>query len=301
MSSSKSAQTKTKIAPVASKLAVMSYLDDMLHEATTAPEADLEEVVEVAEPETIAAAETDVQVEDTVVSETETREEVLTEVTPAELAVEVEPVVEEIVVETSVVEEPVLKEPIVVEQAKIEPEVKLAEPDVEDVATSSTQTETETESGTPVWQANGRPTWAQERFDCLVFSVNGLKLAVPLLLLGNIHQLDREMTPLFDQPSWFLGLLPIQSDRNIRVVDTAQLVMPERYNPDLVDQLKYAVGVHDSDWAFGAHAIDGSITLMPDDVKWRSLRTSRPWLAGTVISEMCALVDLDAFSKILRG
>jgi purine-binding chemotaxis protein CheW len=153
----------------------------------------------------------------------------------------------------------------------------------------------------PSWAANGRPNWAQERFDCLVFTVDGLKLAVPLLLLGNIHKLDKELTPLFDQPGWFLGLLPIQQDRNIRVVDTGQLVMPERYKPESVDLLAYAVGVHDSDWAFGAHSIEGSVTLEPDEVKWRSLRTSRPWLAGTVISEMCALVDLDAFSKVLQG
>jgi purine-binding chemotaxis protein CheW len=148
---------------------------------------------------------------------------------------------------------------------------------------------------------NGRPAWAQERFECLVFTVSGLKLAVPLLLLGNIHQLEKELTPLFDQPKWFLGLLPIQNDRNIRVVDTAQLVMPERYDPEIVHTLKYAVGVHNSDWAFGAHTIDGSITLEPNAVKWRSKRTSRPWLAGTVISEMCALVDLDAFSRTLQG
>jgi purine-binding chemotaxis protein CheW len=134
-----------------------------------------------------------------------------------------------------------------------------------------------------------------------VFVVNGLKLAVPLLLLGNIHTLDKELTPLFDQPGWFLGLLPVPDGRNIRVVDTAQLVMPERYNPETTALLKFAVGVHNSDWAFAAHAIEGSISLTTDAVKWRTQRTSRPWLAGTVISEMCALVDLDAFEQVLPG
>lgn len=148
------------------------------------------------------------------------------------------------------------------------------------------------------WLDNGRPAWAQERFDCLVFVVDGLKLAVPLLLLGNIHSLDRELTPLFDQPDWFLGLLSLGQDKkNIRVVDTARLVMPERYRPESKDNLAYAVGVHGSDWAFGCHAIEGSITLEPSDVKWRSTRTRRPWLAGTVIDQMCALVDLNAFAK----
>ncbi|MBU2862791.1 chemotaxis protein CheW, partial [Reinekea forsetii] len=153
----------------------------------------------------------------------------------------------------------------------------------------------------PKLAADGYPEWAQGRFECLVFQVEGLKLAVPLLLLGNIHPLDKELTALFDQPDWFIGLLPVAQERNIRVVDTAQLVMPERHKPENKERLRYAVGVHDSDWAFGADSIEGSITLTTDRVKWRSTRTSRPWLAGTVISEMCALVDLDAFDRILNG
>lgn len=150
------------------------------------------------------------------------------------------------------------------------------------------------------WLENGRPAWAQERFDCLMFVVDGLRLAVPLLLLGNIHPLDRPLTPLFDQPKWFLGLLSLAQERTIRVVDTAKLVMPERYRPESAKDLGYAVGVHDSDWAFGCHQIEGSISLTPEQVKWRTSRTSRPWLAGTVIDEMCALVDLHAFSRTLE-
>lgn len=151
-----------------------------------------------------------------------------------------------------------------------------------------------------VWLENGRPAWAQERFDCLMFVVDGLRLAVPLMLLGNIHPLDRPLTPLFDQPKWFLGLLSLAQERTIRVVDTAKLVMPERYRPESSRDLGYAVGVYDSDWAFGCHQIEGSISLTPEQVKWRSSRTSRPWLAGTVIDEMCALVDLHAFSRTLE-
>jgi purine-binding chemotaxis protein CheW len=147
------------------------------------------------------------------------------------------------------------------------------------------------------WLENGRPGWAQQRFDCLVFVVDGLKLAVPLILLGNIHTLDRDLTPLFDQPAWFLGLLPVQNGRNLRVVDTARLVMPERYRAESVDELAFGVGVYGSDWAFGCHQIEGSISIQPESVKWRSSRTSRPWLAGTIIDRMCALVDLNEFAR----
>jgi chemotaxis signal transduction protein len=150
-------------------------------------------------------------------------------------------------------------------------------------------------------QAWAQPAWAQQRFDCLVFTVNGLKLAIPLRMLSTIHRVDQNITPLFDQPSWLLGLLPMHNGRQIRVVDTGLMIMPERSQPDTHAWVRFAIGVHDSDWAFAAQSIHGSISLIHDAVKWRTQRTSRPWLAGTVISEMCALLDPDAFAQLVCG
>ncbi|MDB9894636.1 chemotaxis protein CheW [Reinekea sp.] len=151
------------------------------------------------------------------------------------------------------------------------------------------------------WPGRGQPAWARQRFDCLVFTVNGLKLAVPLRMLSTIYTVDKKLTPLFDQPSWFLGLLPGHQGQSVRVVDTALMVMPERNQPKTKAWVRFAIGVHDSDWAFAAQGIKGSISLVPEAVKWRTQRTSRPWLAGTVISELCALVDPDAFEQLVRG
>ncbi|GGX50877.1 chemotaxis protein CheW [Saccharospirillum salsuginis] len=265
-------QHRTQTRELAADKTLANYLDAMLHEAT----------------------------------QSQTEETYDWPYEPVELPVTSDPVPEQALAEPEPEPEPQtrLKADPAPQPVAPEPEPEV-EPEIEPVAT-----EPETEEATPEpvdeidphdlsrWLDNGRPAWAQERFDCLVFVVDGLKLAVPLLLLGNIHPLERELTPLFDQPKWFLGLLPIQQDKkNIRVVDTARLVMPERYRPESAENLAYAVGVHGSDWAFGCHAIEGSITLEPEDVKWRTKRTSRPWLAGTVIDQMCALVDLNAFAK----
>lgn len=264
-------QQRTQTRELAADKTLANYLDAMLHEATHNLADDEPDWPE--EPVQLYVA---------------------TEPDPAPVEPEPEPVQPE--------PEPQLKSDPAPQPVAPEPE---PEPDIQPVPAEPEVHETTSEPVEDIdphdlsrWLDNGRPAWAQERFDCLVFVVDGLKLAVPLLLLGNIHPLDRDLTPLFDQPDWFLGLLPIQQDKkNIRVVDTARLVMPERYRPDSKDNLAYAVGVHGSDWAFGCHAIEGSITLKPADVKWRTKRTSRPWLAGTVIDQMCALVDLNAFAK----
>jgi len=47
------------------------------------------------------------------------------------------------------------------------------------------------------WMENGRPVWAQERFEVLLFQVCGLTLSVPLVALGHIHRLTDELTPVF--------------------------------------------------------------------------------------------------------
>jgi purine-binding chemotaxis protein CheW len=41
------------------------------------------------------------------------------------------------------------------------------------------------------------------------------------------------------------------------------------------------------------------ISLRPEDVKWRGSQGRRPWLAGTVIQQMCALLEVDAFLEQL--
>ncbi|MCL6414486.1 chemotaxis protein CheW [Aestuariirhabdus sp. Z084] len=148
------------------------------------------------------------------------------------------------------------------------------------------------------WGENGRPLWADESFECLLFKVGGLKLAVPLVELGTIYPLEEELTPLFGQPDWFLGLYK-HSTRSIRVVDTAQWVMPERYDADLNQGLKYIISLQGCDWALAVHEVAEAIKLDPEAVRWRTERSKRPWLAGTVIKEMCALLDVGSLSKLI--
>jgi len=145
----------------------------------------------------------------------------------------------------------------------------------------------------------GRPSWAQQRFECLLFKVSGLMLAVPLVELGGVLKLDQELTPLFGQPDWFLGLLPSKTEGTVKVIDTARWVMPERYNEAERSSLKYVVMMESSEWGMACHEVADAITLEPHQVNWRSDRGRRPWLAGTVIEHMCAIMDVAALVRLL--
>ena len=149
------------------------------------------------------------------------------------------------------------------------------------------------------WHENGRPQWAQERFEVLLFSVAGLTLAVPLIALGQIQPLTNELTPLFGQADWFMGLQPTPMGK-IRTVNTAKFVMPERYDERFLETAKYVISIDGLPWGLAVDAVNQPIMVEPDDVKWRSQRSKRAWLAGTVKQHMCALIDIPIMGQILE-
>ena len=150
------------------------------------------------------------------------------------------------------------------------------------------------------WGENGRPLWAQERFDVLTFDVSGLLLAVPLVSLGQIVTMTEELTPLFGQSDWFMGLLP-SVHGEIRTINTALFVMPDRYNDDLAKEASYVISIDGHQWGLAVNSVHQPISLEPDEVKWRSQRSTRPWLAGTIKSKMCALIDIPNMAEMLEA
>ncbi|MDM3885287.1 CheW domain-containing protein [Pseudomonas sp. BCRC 81390] len=153
----------------------------------------------------------------------------------------------------------------------------------------------------PPTRVDGRPAWAAEPFECLLFDVAGLTLAVPLVCLGSIYSLaGQELTPLFGQPDWFLGILTCQAG-NLKVLDTARWVMPDRYRDDFRQGLQYVISVQGYEWGLAVHQVSRSLRLDPSEIKWRSQRGQRPWLAGTVIEHMCALLDVAALAELIAS
>lgn len=207
-------------------------------------------------------------------------------------------VVPESKVETAV-ETPIAKAPSTPTPVKVGQPVKHDQVVVEEEANSEVELDLESVSDTDLsWAENGRPQWAQERFEVLLFEVAGLTLAVPLISLGQIQPLTDELTPLFGQADWFMGLLPTPSGK-IRTINTAKFVMPERYQESFLEAARYVVSISGLPWGLAVDAVNQPITLQPDDVKWRSERGKRPWLAGTVKEHMCALLDVATMGQLL--
>lgn len=248
------------------QLALESYLDALLQEATA---EELPEPILVLEPAVIEPAALEPAALES--------ESALDEFQLA--------VLEEQVRDAHVVV-PIVPVPVVVTPVVVEPVVEVHLPP------SITP---------PPATGDGRPAWAAEPFECLLFDVAGLTLAVPLVCLGSIYSLEgQELTPLFGQPEWFLGILPSQAG-NLKVLDTARWVMPDRYRDDFRQGLQYVISVQGYEWGLAVHQVSRSLRLDPNEIKWRSQRGQRPWLAGTVIEHMCALLDVAELAELIAS
>ncbi|MEB6589994.1 chemotaxis protein CheW [Pseudomonas asiatica] len=285
--------TQTRATSTRPQMALQSYLDGLLQEATEAddlgePTATADEFAEAVREEQARDARQPARPGpvEAVASFAprpfaEPRQAVLPRVMPVEA-----PVVT--VIERNVVAEAAI--PVLVEEPAVEPamplvDVHLPAPD----------------SPVPPATIDGRPAWAAEPFECLLFDVAGLTLAVPLVCLGSIYTLaGQELTPLFGQPDWFLGILTCQAG-NLKVLDTARWVMPDRYRDDFRQGLQYVISVQGYEWGLAVHQVSRSLRLDPSEIKWRSQRGQRPWLAGTVIEHMCALLDVAALAELIAS
>lgn len=286
------------------QLALQSYLDNLLQEATETFDVPLDEAVIQAPPEQpveavaadeFQAAVLEEQVRDArrehaparpVLAFAEPRPVLLPSVLPT-----AEPVV--VVVDSEVVAEASI--PVLVE-VELEVEKSIPVEPLADVHRPAVP-------GGPMLPStpDGRPAWAAEPFECLLFDVAGLTLAVPLVCLGSIYPLaGQELTPLFGQPDWFLGILTCQAG-NLKVLDTARWVMPDRYREDFRQGLQYVISVQGYEWGLAVHQVSRSLRLDPNEIKWRSQRGQRPWLAGTVIEHMCALLDVAELAELIAS
>ena len=147
------------------------------------------------------------------------------------------------------------------------------------------------------------PAWAADRFQVLFFYVGGLRLAVALTELhGVVPCADVDITPIPGQPDWQLGLMRHRG-RNVRVIDTASMVLPpdKRESAGLGSGPSQILVVNGGTWGLACHGIGEVVRLDRSEVRWRSRQGKRPWLAGTVIGHLCALMAPEALTRTLEG
>lgn len=208
-----------------------------------------------------------------------------------------------------VVEEPVVREavapPVVEREVPVEVEVPApsaevyAEPVGEALAEQAAEAR-EAGATDETRDANGVPAWARPDFQALLFEVQGLSLAVPLVKLQSVVPWTEDLAAMPKQPAWCHGLFRYRG-KNVKVVDTARMVLPpHKFDPnDEAARPTQILIVGDGTWGLSCVTVGQVVRLGPKDVKWRTDQGKRPWLSGTVLKHLCALMDTEAFATML--
>lgn len=185
----------------------------------------------------------------------------------------------------------VVKEAPVAAVIEVEPITAVAEKSMPETI----QEEEATEAGSD---------WSQE-FQVMLFKVAGLTLAVPLDGLNGVLEWKDDLAEMPGHAEFYLGILQ-HMGRRIPVVETASLVFPPDKLKSLAvaeprDRITRIVLIDEGRWGLAVDKVEEVITLQHDKVRWRSERTQRKWLLGTVVDHMCALIDPHAFAEKLSS
>jgi purine-binding chemotaxis protein CheW len=204
-------------------------------------------------------------------------------------------------VPSPVVDSPVVEIPAVEVKAEVKAEAPITPPPiVEPVLETKAEVEIQEEIST----SPTVPEWAREPFQILLFEVAGLKLAVPLMELSGVIEWKDTVTEMPGSADFYMGILQ-HLNFKIAVIDTAKMVLPMNKQSQLVgddprDRVKHIVLIDNYRWGLACDKIGEVITLQPEEVRWRTSKTRRTWLAGTVIDHMCALLNSEGFSAMLE-
>lgn len=144
------------------------------------------------------------------------------------------------------------------------------------------------------------PDWANEPFQCLLFKLRGITMAIPLKGLNSIAEWTQDVTVLPGQPDWYMGLI-LHRDSRVIVVDTAKLIMPERLHSASDERARgsHILIVGDGRWGLACDSLQSPETLEAGDVRWRTGIGIRPWMAGTLVDKLCVLLDTDALLQMI--
>lgn len=121
---------------------------------------------------------------------------------------------------------------------------------------------------------------------CLMFSVRGNQLSIPLIDMGSVLNWTDKLTMLPGAPEWFLGILNHRGEK-VKVADTARLL---KINQGKLSKPQHILVFGKENWAISCDELGEVIKLTEQDVKW-SGNDNRMLSLGTIKDSLAILLD----------
>ncbi len=124
-------------------------------------------------------------------------------------------------------------------------------------------------------------------FKCFVFTVAGLKLALPQARVTELVEFSECGGTAV--PPLVLGSLAYENQQ-VPVLDSVRVILPDS---NATPAYRWLVIVDHGSYALACDSVEPGMEVAQDAVCWRTHLTKRRWLAGTLLQQRCALLDAD--------
>lgn len=124
---------------------------------------------------------------------------------------------------------------------------------------------------------------------CLMFNVDNVQLALPLIDMSSVVSNAVNLTRLPHRPDWFGGVLK-HRDKNINVIKLDRLLSIGSRKLDISDL--HILIFKDDHWGITCNQLGEVIQLVEEDVKW-SDSSANGFTQGVIRKSLATLLDVD--------
>lgn len=177
----------------------------------------------------------------------------------------------------------------------------------EQTPTSASAVEYITDNDLPLLAIDERvpviPDWGNRVFQAMVFKVGELSLAVPLVELAGVVEWRPDPADNIDVNGFYLGRQP-HAGQSVMVFDVARFIFPaERFEalccPEPYSRISRIILIDKGKIGLACDEVFEVISIQPDQVNWRSEKTRRKWLAGTMLEQLTVVLDARTMAELL--
>lgn len=150
------------------------------------------------------------------------------------------------------------------------------------------------------WATGAGSEGSVPALEVMLFRVQGLRLAIPASQLERTADWPPVLLPPQPPHPWVRGRFGAGAALTT-VMDSAQILIPPRFRRADPEPCPRIIILRGGAWALTCDAHVESMTLPAQGVQWRTVHTTRPWLAGTLRSHECGLLDVAALIGHVRA
>jgi chemotaxis signal transduction protein len=144
------------------------------------------------------------------------------------------------------------------------------------------------------------PKWALTQTQYLNFQVTDMSLTAPLDQLSGIIKAKDPITALPGQASWLKGLLSNRGQQ-VKIIDTQQIVRKGALHSQEGTDYKYIMLIDEGRWGLTCDAVTDVASRESSEIKWRAGSQMLSFLAGTVITDLRTVVDVETLVEELNS